>query len=400
MIGKEISSEFDANSIANLLLDQCRADAFAGYDPFDGLNSSVFDRFGGNRFSFVRIAWLQFHKRSPINFRRLVGVPRMRNPKGIALIILGLLERSRYKCSISEIDEAVALGDWLLTQRADPLVWKHHAWGYHFDWAARAFYVPRGKPNAITTCYIAKALYALGEMSGISRFTDAAVDAGFFLDGLLLRVSDMEYYGYIPGESTFVHNASLWTAALVAETATRIKNAEMLERSLSVARQSVSMQSDDGSWLYGVRSHHAFVDGFHTGYNLEALDSLGRAAQTDEFLNSIGKGLRYYREKFFQADGTVKYYNNSVWPLDTHSVAQAVITLVRVGETDEDFAIAERVLSKARASLYLADQKRFLYQKGRWVTNRVNYLRWTQAWAFYALSVYATSVKTRLEEVE
>ncbi|MGV7241006.1 aspartate-semialdehyde dehydrogenase [Caballeronia sp. M23-90] len=391
---------FDVKSIADLLLDQCRAEDFSGYDPFDGLNSTAFDRVGGNRFSLARIAWLQFHKRSPFNLRKLVGVPKMRNPKGIALIILGLLERCRYERSEFELNEAVALGDWLLTQRADPIVWKHHAWGYHFDWAARAFYVPCGKPNAITTCYVARALYALGEITDARRFTDAAIDAGFFLDGLHLCESGVDYYGYIPGETAFVHNASLWAAAFVAETATRIGDESMLRRALRVAHQSVSMQRDDGSWPYGVRSHHTFVDGFHTGYNLEALELLGRTAKTKGFSDAIDKGLHYYRENFFLPDGTVKYYNDCVWPLDTHSVAQAVITLVRIGGTEKDFAIAERVLTRAHASLYLPDQERFIYQKGRWVTNSVNYLRWTQAWAFYALSVYAVSLETRPNEIE
>lgn len=170
---------FDAKPIADALLEQCREGRFGGHDPFDGLNSSLFDRLGGNRFPLARIAWLQLHKRSPVNLRSLVGVPQKRNPKGIALFILGLIERCRDATGGEDLDEAVALGDWLLTQCVDRGIWKHHAWGYHFDWAARAFYVPRGKPNAITTCYVARALYELGRVSGCPRFLEAATDAGF-----------------------------------------------------------------------------------------------------------------------------------------------------------------------------------------------------------------------------
>jgi len=32
-------------------------------------------------------------------------------------------------------------------------------------------------------------------------------------------------------------------------------------------------------------------------------------------------------------------------------------------------------------------QQRFAYQKTKWLTNTINYARWTQAWAFYALSM-------------
>lgn len=393
-----IASPFDAGSVADALLEQGRKEDFSGYDPFDGLNSALFDWFGARHIPLARIAWLQLHKRSPVNLRKLVGVPKRRNAKGIALTILGLLERHRCSHDGAEMNEAIALGDWLITQCVDRGVWKHCAWGYHFDWAARAFYVPRGKPNAITTCYVARALYALGRVTGHSRFTDVAIDAGFFLDRLHVLTSDLEYYAYIPGETAFVHNASLWTAALVARTAVHTGDGAMRERALRVARQSASMQRPDGAWPYGARAHHAFVDCFHTGYNLEALDSLQRTLGTNEFAGVIRTGMDYYRRHFFLKDGTVKYYHDRMWPLDTHSVAQAVITLMKVGGTEADLSLTNAVLTQAFASLYLPEQERFVYQKQRWFTNKINYMRWTQAWAFYALSFYAANTSGMVGE--
>ena len=73
-----------------------------------------------------------------------------------------------------------------------------------------------------------------------------------------------------------------------------------------------------------------FIDGFHTGYNLEALDLIRRSLQTDEFDQAIKKGFSYYKANFFEPDGTAKYYNNNRYPLDMHSVAQAVLTLVKL----------------------------------------------------------------------
>jgi len=378
-----------AAAIAASLLEECKRDGYAGYDPFDGLNSKLFDQLGGNRFPLGRLAWLQLHKRSPLNLRPLVRVPKKRNPKGIALMVMGLLERFSALNDATALTEAVELGNWLVTQSADQEKWHHRAWGYHFDWAARAFYVPRGKPNAITTCYVARALYALGTATDDKQFTEAAIDAGYFLDQLHIEDGGCEYYAYIPGETAFVHNASLWSAALVAETAVRVGNETMRERALRVARQSASMQRPDGSWIYGARGHHSFIDGFHTGYNLEALDMLRKATGVREFDHVIERGMAYYRRTFFLSDGTVKYYHDNVWPLDTHSVAQAIVTLLKVGATDENNALADKVVEVAEATLYMPSKRRFVYQRGRWVTNRINYLRWTQAWAFYALSLYA-----------
>jgi hypothetical protein len=48
---------------------------YAGYDPFDSLNSGLIGNTPLGNFKLMRLAWLQFGKRSPINFRPLLGVP-------------------------------------------------------------------------------------------------------------------------------------------------------------------------------------------------------------------------------------------------------------------------------------------------------------------------------------
>src|SRR5207302_2466510 len=68
-----------------------RAQGLAGYDPYDGLNSRLFQATPFKNSRTARLAWIQFHKRSPINFRSLVGVPRERNAKAIALFALAAL---------------------------------------------------------------------------------------------------------------------------------------------------------------------------------------------------------------------------------------------------------------------------------------------------------------------
>jgi hypothetical protein len=98
----------DYSSLAEDLLATCKASDYCGHDPFDGLNSSLFRMSGLARSKFMQVAWLQMHKRNPWNLRPLVGVPRRRNPKGIALIILGLIELSRATGRTEHFQEANA----------------------------------------------------------------------------------------------------------------------------------------------------------------------------------------------------------------------------------------------------------------------------------------------------
>ncbi|MGF1765615.1 aspartate-semialdehyde dehydrogenase [Aliivibrio kagoshimensis] len=375
--------------IARNTLEQSSQQAFAGQDPFDGLNSSIFTLLPKFKKGLVGLAWTQFHKRSIINFRPLANVEQKRNPKGVALFILGLIEDFNRTNDDSYLNTAIELADWLLTQQSDVSTWKHACWGYHFDWNARAFFVPKGKPNIITTIYVAQALYQLSLLTENTEYQAAAIDSAHFIVNTLYNEHDeRRFFAYIPGETAFVHNASLWGAAWVGFVANLTNNSEYRQLALTVARQSVVEQNEDGSWVYGARHHHQFIDGFHTGYNLEALDMLRLALSTSEFDDAIQKGLTYYRSELLESDGTAKYYNNNRYPLDMHCVSQAVLTLLKVSKTDADIQLATKVISKSIDTLYMPKKRRFVYQKHKYFTNKVNYIRWTQAWVYYSFSLY------------
>jgi uncharacterized protein YyaL (SSP411 family) len=307
----------------------------------------------------------------------------------ILLFILGLIEYYKRTSEQYYLDEATDLANWLLTEQSDQNEWQHACWGYHFDWNARAFFVPKGKPNVITTIYVAQALHALGYLIDEQRFVDVALDsAHFIVKTLYTEAGERCFFAYIPGEEAFVNNASLWGAAWVGFAASETGNMEYKQLALKVARQSVSEQGEDGSWVYGSRHHHQFIDGFHTGYNLEALHVLRKALGVSEFDSSIAKGLAYYKTHLFEQDGTAKYYNNNRYPLDMHSVSQAIFTLLKVGGNKDDVAMAKKIIDKSIETLYMPQKNRFVYQKHKYFTNRINYIRWTQAWVYYSFAFF------------
>src|SRR5258707_7773383 len=85
----------DFASAHRQLWQWCRAQGFAGYDPYDALNSRLFQATSFKHSRTARLVWTQFHKRSPINLRSLVRVPRERNSKGVALFALAALAHYR-----------------------------------------------------------------------------------------------------------------------------------------------------------------------------------------------------------------------------------------------------------------------------------------------------------------
>jgi len=77
------------------LLEYCRANDWAGYDPYDALNSKILKFLPFLDFRLFRLGLTQILKRSPVNFRPLLLVPKTENPKAIALFLMAFLKLKR-----------------------------------------------------------------------------------------------------------------------------------------------------------------------------------------------------------------------------------------------------------------------------------------------------------------
>jgi len=325
---------------------------FAGADPFDGLESGVFRLSGLGRFRMARLTWLQAIKRGPRALRHIAIILALQNPKTLALL-LGAADGVRL-CDVA--------GRLCRMQNKDG------GWGYPFAWQARAFYVPRGASNAIVTRFAVDAL-----MTGGMAPSDPILHrAAGFLRGLW-RDGYFAYVGQGDGE---IHNASLWTAW----TLHRIDPGNEISRK-AVARV-LAAQRSDGAWEYGTRSHHRFVDGFHTGYILDLLDRF-RASGMVGLDDAIMRGYAFYRAECFDTNGRPRSFARRDGYVDCHAVAQAIGTLCRFGE----LAAAKKIADWACEALFDAKRGVFYAGLGRFGVDRRNYMRWTQAWMVWALSI-------------
>src|SRR6266550_319998 len=85
------------------LFEWCRARNFAGHDPFDALNSRIFQANPFARSETARLVWTQLIKRSPIGLRTLTRIPAQKNAKGQALFALaGLANYRRLRTTETE----------------------------------------------------------------------------------------------------------------------------------------------------------------------------------------------------------------------------------------------------------------------------------------------------------
>ncbi len=375
--------------VYHTLFAWCRARDFAGHDPFDALNSHLFQATPLSRLRIARLVWTQAFKRAPVNLRSPALVPRERNAKGTALFALAAL--ARYRTTRTPDDEQTAR-ELLADLSAQALAgWHGPAWGYNFDWQGRAFYAPRGTPAIVPTAFAARALVEAADALADDEYLRVARTICEFILHDLRRSDESEAevcFSYTPHDDTRVFNASLLAAETLAVVGACTGERELCETAVRAARYGTRRQQTDGSWAYGADSYQSWADNFHTAFILTSLARIMRACPTanTEFTPSLRRGYDFWRARFFLPDGWPKYFPDRRYPADAHAVGAAVVALTELRELDAGALPFAHTITRWALS-HLRDPRGFFYyQRRRGYTVRTPYMRWTQAWMAYALS--------------
>ena len=368
------------------LIDYCRANDWKGYDPYDALNSRVFKYLPFLDFRLPRLLFTQILKRIPFNIRPLLMVPKTQNPKAIALFLMSFIKLSR----LLLLEQQNLIGmmvEKLVALRAPNS--DYWSWGYSFPWQGRTILVPREEPNLVCTCFIASALFDAYEKLEDSQLLKMALSSTEYILNDLYWEKDDSVAGFsypLPGLQSRTHNANFLGAAILCRAYKLTGDKKFLIPAFKVVRYSTTQQKDDGSWAYAESSNYRWIDNFHTGYNLCALWTIGHCGETNEFEIPMRRGFEFYKSHFIREDGAPRYFHNRTYPIDIHSVAQSIITLLVFKDFDDsnvDLALA--VFKWAMDHMW--DKKGYFhYQIQPHYKNKIPYMRWSQAWMLLALS--------------
>jgi hypothetical protein len=389
-------------------------DQFAGYDPYDALNSPLLSGLSfGNK--YLRIAFTQGLKRLPANLRPLFLVPKDYNPKGLGLFLWGYAKLYSVKKNaeyLVQIEKILGLLDGCKTSmlldsslRGNDKRWggndsaeldtglrrydgrAGHGWGYNFDWQSRAFFVPKYTPTVVNSSFIGHALLDTFTFTGLSKAREMALPIGnFILHGLHRHQENGTIcFSYTPIDHYFVHNANLLGASLLIRLFKVTEKKEYRDTALAALAYSMKHQHPDGSWFYAEKDISHWIDSFHTGFNLQAIRYFLDLGFAEEYRPQYEEGVRFYADNFFLADGTPKYYHDRVYPLDIHSPAQAVVFFSGMGKEYEE--LTNKILNWMIENMQ-GPNGAFYFQKHKYYTNKIPYMRWGQAWAYHALTEY------------
>ena len=391
------------NSFKKLKL-YCEDEGFKGWDPYDGLNSKVFQVLPWlKRSALCRLVMIQGFKRCPWNLRRIAMVPKEHNAKGIGLFLQGYC--NLYKAVVQRPELANDLGkkEVLLDQindLAELLIslqskgYSGACWGYNFDWQARRLFLfPRYTPTVVATNFCATALFDAYEITKNEHYKSIALSAAEFVLRDLHRADYnggfLFSYSPLQGNDT-VFNASLLGSKLLSCCYRYTKDERLKEAARGSVVACCNGQAMDGSWVYGMLPVQGWIDSFHTGYNLDGLIAYQENTGDRAFAENIERGFDFYIKNFFNEDGSPKYYHNQQYPIDIHCPGQLFVTLHRLGKFDEYRELAAKVLEWTVKNMQ--DRRGyFYYQLKKGVSSKISYMRWSNAFMFNALSYYILS---------
>lgn len=398
------------------------SEKFEGWDPYDALNSPLL-RAVGNRNRLLGVAMVQMMRRSPVNFRPLLGIRKGYNPKAMGLFLATYAQKFLATGEHRYQEQARFFYDWLVENASAG--YAGPCWGYNFDWPNRSFFAPAGTPTIVNTAFVGLSLLSAelvldrptAKAGGVpaSPSLEFGKDLGptpdslhiarkacnFILKDLqTLRLNDEEHcFSYTPLDRRFVHNASLLGAWLLAAVHARTGEQQLAGSALAAARFTARRQNPDGSWAYGIAPNDQWVDNFHTGYVLVALKSISDLVRTDEFDSRIRTGYRFWKTRMFESTWIPKYFPHKKYPIDIHSVAQAILTFLHFADVDPEATELARHMALWATRNMQHREGFFFYQLHRTFKNEIPYIRWAQAWMQQALTRLTTSASAPGYEV-
>lgn len=377
-----------------------------GWDPYDGLNSRVFQAIPFlKRSAIMRLCVIQGFKRSPINLRKPLKVPKGYNAKGIALFLKGYCNLCKAVELSPELAEHFGSTDQLkgkILETANLLIslrsqgYSGACWGYNFDWQCRReFLFPINLPTVVATSFAATALMEAYDIVGEQEWLDTALSSiKFVTDDLRRTPTDNGFifsYAPIPGNDT-IYNATLLASRLLAMAYRYSPNEEWLSLARQSADACIAAQRPDGSWPYGLKSVTSWCDSFHTGYNLDGLAALADVSNDIEINDAISAGFEFYIKNFFTPEGEPKYYHNKQYPIDIHCPGQLIVTASRTHRFNATLPLIDKVITWTLQNMQDSDKGYFYYQLKKRKSSKIPYMRWSNAFMFAALSEYIVNV--------
>ena len=377
--------------IQNSLIELARyieQQEFQGYDPYDTLNSWIPFKFLGKWPAAIAT---QIQKRNPINIRPLLGIKKGYNPKGMGLLLQAYSVIYRKNKSNETKEKMNFLFNWLCENYSQG--YSGYCWGYNFDWVNPGGYLKVYTPSVVVAAFVIAGIHEYYLAIPDERAREIILNSSKYVlkDLPISEFKEGISFAYTGQSKGCCYNASLLGAELLSRVYSINRDENLLPYIKKALDYVISKQKDNGKWDYSydkeIKKEREQID-FHQGFVLCSIDKIIQYVGLDQkqYIKNLEKGAEfYYKEQFFY-EGRSKWRLPKVWPVDIHNQAQGIITFLQLSYLNSEYKnFATKIADWTIKNMQ--DKKGFFYyQKHKFYTNKISYMRWSQAWMMLALT--------------
>jgi len=364
-----------------------------GYDPYDGLNSK-FTSFVSNKSKWMRIFIIQFNKKSPVNFRDILGVNKGIDVKGMGLFASAYLKLYKSTNDIEFLKEARFCLNFLKNKSLKGNYLGHCWSGNYFKYQSVKDKLTPKIPDIISTVTCASVFVEDYKMRDTEKSLEIAKSsADFIIDTLYVNNDGRSFFKYTPlsEPNTIVYNACTHAVMLLSNINEhiKIKDNKNLEISKKVMDYIISKQKSNGAWYYSeTNTNERMQIDFHQGFILDGLYDFIKYTKPndDKYMKALIKGAEFYKNEQFLPDGRCKYRWPRIYPIDIHNQAQGIITFSKLSDINPRYLVFAKKIALWTIKNMQDESGYFYYQKHKFYMNKIPYMRWGQAWMMLALA--------------
>jgi hypothetical protein len=374
------------------LVKWIESNEYKGYDPYDFLTTPLFSSVKSESALFYS---QQIGKRIPFNMRNWLQVRREADPKGLSLFVLSYLKLYRATHGMEHLAKAENLFNYLLKLKSP----NHYSWGFSFPWASRDFYLKKYEPNIVVTCFAGLAALGLFEVTKKLEYLNICKGVlRFLFDELHEVYNDGEKIciSYTRDSNSRIVDANMLAAEFIGRFGKITEDKSLLELTGKLVSYVDSQQQKRGYWLYGY-----FADGnpidqldYHQGFIIDSYyDLIVSEAIKYDNIDKVFKAAEFYKSHLFNPKGISYYRYPTKYPIDIHNQAQGIISFSKISEVDPKYLDFAKTIANWTIKNMQNCQGYFYYQKWPILTNKIPYMRWSQAWMMLALATLLDSFK-------
>jgi len=361
---------------------------FKGYDPYDTLNSWIPFKLIGK---WGPILATQFQKRNPVNIRSLIGIKKENNPKAMGLFLQSYSILYRKTGEKIYLEHAKYFYHWLVNNYTNG--YSGICWGYNFPWATSTKYYPVYTPSSVVTGFVIRGIYEYYKVSNDKTALEIIFSATRFIRKDLKWTKDETglCISYTPIIRDLCYNASLLGAEILAINYKLNCEENSRDQAIAAVNYVLDRQKTDGVWAYSTdinSGEDRMQIDFHQGYVLESIFNILNytIGKNQESENSLKRGLQYYRNIQFFDNGKSYWRIPKEYPVEIHNQTQGIITFSRLWPYYPGGPNFANTIAAWTIENMQDDDGYFYYQKFKTHTNKISYMRWSQAWMLLALT--------------